>query len=537
MHTSNEQPRAARFLEQVLLLNFFIHLIALFTMAFVALPGVPDGTGATPIERAAYVANHPLAWKLAWLPWHLCALVDLLMGVALVWTKWVPKLPAVVTLLVTCVAVFVEQSGEIPWTLQGPALAAADPERYLQYETIWHWRVVVAGASLYLLMAWGWTWCFWAAGTWSRTLTWLSIVTWNVLVPGCVLLLLPKNWQPPPIVPAVANGIGFPLLLLWIVLATEEVLRRSRPAQAHGWFAPWKHPWGGPVGWLISYVAQSRFLRACGEWLPMLALRSDITDVIYVNYLVPADRLEPLVPAGLELQRLGRRDEYALFSSLTYKHGGFGPSLYGPLRRFLPSPVQSNWRIYVRDRQTGKEGIYFVTTAIHSTLHALGARLLAEGLPMHVTARAEVSWTADCGVWVLLDPGAGSAPDLRAELQLGAAVLPAEWHECFANYDAFLDHAVPQDRALVPQPWYDRVVRQEISLGIPLKVCEPLVGEVHSKSASEYVGDAQPICFRVPSVAFLFSSECYDARRATAHPVGQLAPALAGAALRPEATS
>jgi hypothetical protein len=526
-----ETPRAARFLEQIMLLNFFIHLIALFTMAFVALPGVPDGTGATPLERAAYVANHPLAWKLAWLPWHLCALIDVLMGVALVATKWVPKLPAVLTLLVTCIAAVVEQSGEIPWTLQGPSLAAADPARYLQLEAIWHWRVVVAGASLYLLMAWGWTWCFWAACTWSRTLTWLSVFTWNVLIPGCVLLLLPKPWQPAPIVVAIANGIGFPLLLLWLALVTEEVLKRSRPPQNHGWFAPWKHPWGGPLGWLLSSIAQSRFLRTCGEWVPMLALRSDITDVIYVNYLVSAERLEAFVPAGLELQRLGPRGDYALFSSLTYRHGGFGPSLYGPFRRFLPSPVQSNWRIYVRDRQTGKEGVYFVTTAINSTLHALGGRMLAEGLPMHVTALAEVKWTADCGVRLLLEPGLGTAPDLRAELHPCTARLPAEWGDCFPDYDAFLGHVVPQDRALVSQPWYDRVVRQEISLGIPIKVCEPLAGEVHSAAATIYIGDAQSVCFRVPSVAFLFSSECFDARQASSTP----RMALAGAALQPQA--
>jgi hypothetical protein len=525
-----EQPRAARFLEQVLLLNFFIHLIALFTMAIVALPGVPEGTGATPLERATYVATHPLAWKLAWLPWHLCAVIDLLMGIALVVTRWVPKIPAVLTLLVTCVAVLVEQSGEIPWTLQGPALAALDPQLYLRQETIWHWRVVVAGASLYLLMAWGWTWCFWAAGTWSRTLTWLSLVTWTVLLPGCVLLLLPKSWQLPPTVFNTANGIGFPLLLLWTVLVTEEVLRRARPQQAHGWFAPWRHPWRGPVGWLISYVAQSRFLRACGEWLPMVALRSDITDVVYINYLVPAERLQPFVPQGLELQRLGPHCERALFSSLTYKHGGFGPALYGPLRRFLPSPVQSNWRIYVRDPLTGKEGIYFVTTAISSTLHALGARMLAEGLPMHVTKQAEVKRSTDCGLRVLLDPGAGTAPDLQAELHPCSAKVPAEWADCFADYEAFLTHAVPQDRALVSQPWYDRVVRQEICLGIPLKVCVPLAGEVVSRAAARYVGDAIPVCFHVPSVAFLFSSECYDAR-----PVAD-APrrAVAAPQLRPE---
>lgn len=508
-----DNPRASRFLEQVMLLNFWIHLAALFTMACIALPGVPDGTGLSPAERAAYVAAHPIAWKLAWLPWHLCALIDLLTGIALVATPWVPKLPALLTLLVTCVAVAVEQSGEIPWTLFGPALAASNPEAYFQQEAIWHWRVVIAGASLYLLMAWGWTWCFWAAGTWSRPLTWLSFLTWGMLTPGCALLLLPSPWRPSPAVANGANSLGFPLLLLWTALVTEEVLRRARPEATHGWFAPWRHPWGGPLGWLISYLAQSRFLRACAEWLPMVALRSDITSVVYVNYLVPAERLLPLLPPGLELQRLGPEEKFALFSSLTYNHGGFGPSLLGGLRRLFPSPVQSNWRIYVRDPQTGREGIYFVTTAINSTFHALGARMFAEGLPMHVPQAALVQLTDDGTLRVVLNPGAGSAPDLQAELHPSGARLPAAWNDCFSSYENFLAYAVPQDRALVTQPWYDRVVRQEISLGIPLSACEPLQGAVRSRAAANYLGDAEPVCFLVPHVAFLFSEERFDPQK------------------------
>src|SRR5207244_983171 len=132
------------------------------------------------------------------------------------------------------------------------------------------------------------------------------------------------------------------------------------------------------------------FARAVGEWAPAPTLVSDIEDVIYVNYLIEADRLEPLVPPGLELQRLGRGGRWALFTFLTYRHGHFGPRLLGPLRRLLPSPVQSNWRIYVSDPRTQTRGVYFVTTCISLTPHALAARILSEGMPMHVPQSAEV---------------------------------------------------------------------------------------------------------------------------------------------------
>src|SRR5262249_42654609 len=157
-----------------------------------------------------------------------------------------------------------------------------------------------------------------------------------------------------------------------------------------------------PLGRAFEVVATSRFARALGEWLPAVGFRSDITTVLYCNYLVEAERLLPFVPAGLELQRVGPGGQYAPFSTPSYPHGHFGPALLGPLRRLLPSPVQSNWRIHVRDPHTGKEGIYFITNAINRTPHAVAARLLSEGMPMHVLHRAAVTDNADGSFTLLL---------------------------------------------------------------------------------------------------------------------------------------
>src|SRR5262249_51707552 len=158
--------------------------------------------------------------------------------------------------------------------------------------------------------------------------------------------------------------LGFPLLCLWLVLVTEAVMRRARPEEAHGRLARWRHPWPGPCGRLIDVASNSRFVRGLGEGVPPVAFVSDIRDVIYVNYLVEAEGLLPLVPPGLELERVGPEGRHAVFTFLTYRHGHFGPALLGPLRRLLPSPVQSNWRVYVRDPVSGKSGTYFTTNGI-----------------------------------------------------------------------------------------------------------------------------------------------------------------------------
>jgi hypothetical protein len=268
------------------------------------------------------------------------------------------------------------------------------------------------------------------------------------------------------------------------------------------------------LGRLLNLLANSRLARAFGEWLPPLALASDITHVIYANYLVEAERVTSLVPWGLELQRLGPEEKYALFTHLTYRHGHFGPRALGPLRPCFPSPVQSNWRIHVRDPHTGCLGIYFVTTALSSTLYALLARFLSEGLPMHVLQAAQLTALPDGSFQLQLDPGSGSAPDLALHLHPASQPqLAPPWSDCFDSYHAMLAYCVPQDRAISSQPWYRRVTRQEIQLGIPLESCRPLAGIVESKTAQTLIGVAQPLCFHVAQVAFRFDREQYDDRR------------------------
>jgi hypothetical protein len=310
---------------------------------------------------------------------------------------------------------------------------------------------------------------------------------------------------------AAGNAVGFVLLLLWLAATTEFVMRRARPEAAFGRDAPWHAPRRGSAGWALDLVANSRFVRGLAALVPVVAFLSDIRDVVYVSYLVAADHVAGLVPAGLELQRLGPGGDYALVSFLTYRHGHFGPRLLGPLRRLMPSPVQTNWRLYVRHPRSGHEGVYFLTTATDSALVALGARMLAEALPMHLLRRADVRPGPDETFHVALDAGAGTAPVAEALLQrAGAPPTSGPWSACFANYRDLLAYCVPQDRALSVQPWYRRVTRQEIELGIPLDACEPLSGPVYSPSARALVGEAEPFSFCVARVRFRFERELHE---------------------------
>lgn len=509
---------AARTLESALLLTFVVHAAAMIGMATCLLPGVPGGTSPDVAGRAAFVAGHPWVWRLGWLGWQLTAASDLYLAVALCVTRWIPRRIAVATLAVTVAALVPDQVGQFLWSVTGPSraaesLASGDFAAYAEFEAGLFQAIGGWAAALYLTAALGWTACLWRAGTWSVVLRNLSIACWGVFAIGVALLCLPRGtWTPLTLgVAGGLNAVAFVLLLCWIAEAGERVMRRSRPVEPYGRHAEWRSPRRGNYGRVADYLANGRFVRGLFEYVLPLAMRSDVRDVVYVNYLADADTLARHVPAPLVLQRLGPGGGLAVLSILTYRHGHFGPRVFGPLRRLWRSPIQSNWRLYVTDPTTNRDGVLFLTTAIDATPYALAARLLSEGVPMHVPHRAELSLTPT-GTWtVALQPGVGSSPDLDASLRpaSGAAEFPA-WRTAFATWRDVLTYCVPQDRALNVQPWYGRSTRQEIDLGIPPDACVPLVGTVRSVAARAITGDAEAFCFYVPKVDFSFDAERYD---------------------------
>jgi len=549
MSSPIDHPVAAKFLERALLFTIVIHAVAMVSMVVFLLPGMPGGPNAdSPGDfridsalpsshdptfvkaglrnRVAYIAEHPWRWRIGWIPWQLTAFSDLLIAIALLRTPWIPRIPSLIVLILTLVAIAIEQPGEIRWMTEGVDLAQnahfrsgpllREFDAYRLFEKSNFHQVGLVAALFYTLAAIAWTWCFVAARLWNHFFVILSVVTWTLMLGLTGLPLLSDGELSSTAISDISagNAIGFVLMMIWFIWITERILRRSRRADLHGRMTPWRSPYWKPFGPLFDFIANSRLIRAYGELLPTPAFVSDITDVIYVNYLVDASRLEPLVPPYLELQRLGPGGKYALFTHLTYNHGHFGPRFLGPLRRLLPSPLQSNWRIHVRDPQTGVLGIYFVTTVTTNPLNALAARHLSEGVSMHIPKSAEVTRRPDGSFLLRIDPGNGTAPDLYAELKLSSAPeLGPQWNECFASFQAMLEYCVPQDRALSSQSWYRRVTRQEIRLDIPFEVCEPLAGEVQSKAADVIAGDAKPLCFRVPKVNFRYDGEEYDVRK------------------------
>lgn len=492
------RPVADKFLERALMFTIICHGVAMLSMAVFLLPGMP-GHG-TPEEHLIYIKSHPWQWRLGWFPWQVTAFSDILLAVALYRTSWIPRGWATLGLILTWSAYVIEQPAEFRWMWDVPSQYFIDFEdRMFRQTSLW-------AAMFYALAAVAWSFAFAGGRVWNRFLTWLSVATWGLLLVCSVGPLLFPAFGPSAISAGVS--VGFVLMMVWFAVAAELVMRRSRPFESYGRQAPWRSPYGWLIGPPVDMIGNSRLVRSFCELFPTLPLTSDVTSVLFANYLVPVEKLLPLVPEPLELQRLGPYSECAMLTIVAYKHGHLGPSILGPLRRLLPSPIQSNWRIYVRDPRTGLTGVWFASSTISNMIHALIARHFAEGLPMHVPAHSMIADKGDESYSIELAPRHDSAPDLLAEIHLNEAfTLPESWTSCFATYRSMLEYVVPQDRALSVQPWHQRVTSQEITLDIPLDQCRPLACQVTSMAVGTIAGETDAVCFWIPEMTFRFEKE------------------------------
>ncbi|MFO0619364.1 MAG: DUF2071 domain-containing protein [Polyangiaceae bacterium] len=515
--------RHDRALARAFVAMFVVHAVAMLAMPLVLARFLPGGAASSEEARIAAIAASPWSFRVGWMPWQLTAVIDLLFAWLVARTPWLPRALRWLSFGVTLAAVVPDQLGQALYVTEGIARAqrvAAGVDTVAGFRA-WEdgvFRLTAGwGATLYTIGTVLFLEAFRRARVWSRPLgvaTALFYLTMPAAVVAPLVALL--GVEVPPKLVVALNAVGFVVLLVVYALVAEAALRRMIPDEPHGRWAPWRYPTRGWFGRALEGLMNSRFAFAFTEPLPVFALASDIEDVVYVNWLVDADRLEALVPEGLTLDRLGPRRDRAIFSVLTYQHGHFGFRFLGPLRRFSPSAVQTNWRIHVREPSTGRAGIYFVTNAISFLPQAAGARLFTEGMPMHVLHRAEVG-RHDREVSVAIDGGAGSAPDLRATFELvgegGAdandAFFPEHLREVFPTYREFLAYIVPQNRAMATQPHAHTFTRQEIHLPIEPDQCVPLrpTSAIVSRAAGAIVGDARPFAFWVGEVAFTFSEE------------------------------
>ncbi|MGV8870519.1 MAG: DUF2071 domain-containing protein [Janthinobacterium svalbardensis] len=274
----------------------------------------------------------------------------------------------------------------------------------------------------------------------------------------------------------------------------------------------YRHPRAGWPGRLFAALANcTRFAnvrQAVMSRLPFLTLHSEVRDVVYVSWLVDAAAAQKLVPAGVALWQ---RDGKTPFTVLTYRHGHFGPALPGPLRRLLPSPLQSNWRLYLDHTPQGAPAVpcvYFLKNIMDSLPHALGTRLFSDILPTHLAAgmTLEVGATqAHCSI----ASGTGSAPALDVQADITAEhALDADWHTLFGNWPAAVAFLACQDAAIAHVPRNGKLVFGEIDLPVDVDQVQALTAlRADCGLLAQLPPLSTPFAFLVPQVDFKALSE------------------------------
>lgn len=268
-------------------------------------------------------------------------------------------------------------------------------------------------------------------------------------------------------------------------------------------------PDAGWRGWVQNQLANASMLRrarrALLSRLPFMVLSSDVRDIVYANWVVPVAKIAHLVPPAIPILD---RDGHTILTILTYRHGHFGPALSGPLRRAFPSPLQSNWRLYLESDAGAGGKILFVSNIFDSALYAVGTRLFSDVLPSHRAAHfIHRCDTSSCFTEI---GGAGSTPGVSIDAtRHDTQTLPNAFRPFFSSWADAVRFLTLQHQAIAQVADEEALVFSDIDLPIDPDGATPLQTRNHD------VGDwlktlgavEAPFCFHVPAVHFKALSE------------------------------
>ncbi|MCW0458696.1 hypothetical protein [Xanthomonas sacchari] len=275
--------------------------------------------------------------------------------------------------------------------------------------------------------------------------------------------------------------------------------------------AAYRHPsdawYGRALPRLLHAPGWTRLRRALTQRWPLPALASDVREVVYLNWWVDVRRAPPPPPGYAHVVHQGRTP----YTILSYRHGHFGPALAGPLRKLLPSPLQSNWRWYLRRVDDVNAGpvVLFDRNVMDGLAYVAGARAASDAMQPHLAARFVHALQSDGSGHTQIEPGQGSAPALQLHWQPAEAWHDADWTPAFATREALLRFLTCQDEAIA-RTCDGRWASTRIALPVDPATLQPLrlTGALTCPRLQALgVALEEGLAFRLPRVAFRVVSE------------------------------
>jgi hypothetical protein len=182
------------------------------------------------------------------------------------------------------------------------------------------------------------------------------------------------------------------------------------------------------------------------------------------------------------------------------------------LRRLFPSPLQSNWRLYLDGPLppgAPAQTVWFLENMMDHGAYVAATRLFSDIMRTHRPARFTHARAGEVYA-TRIEPGAGSAPALACTVAPAARpVLPPAFAAAFGSWDEAVTMLACQDAALGWAARVGKLVLSHIDLPIPLAAVRPLVptAPVACSLLDALPATGEPLCFLVPRVPFKVLSE------------------------------
>ncbi len=270
---------------------------------------------------------------------------------------------------------------------------------------------------------------------------------------------------------------------------------------------PFRYPRKSLTGNLLNKLLNNIFFiklkRVLFYAFSKTTLTSNVTNVVYLNWLIPFEKIEHLVPPHVQLKIYG---EQVLFTILTYKHGKFGPAFLKPFKKIMGSPLQSNWRFYIENNNDfgmQEPAIFFIRNCIDDRAYAIGSRVCSNILLTDLPNTFEHRLEKDCYT-THIQPGLSNAPDLFVRVKhTDAAAVPEKFKTLFPDTQALIRLLCEQEFAVAAQPDKDVYAVAQIKLVFDVQTIQLLeVLEYKSTWLDAVVGDSPCFAFVIPELHF-----------------------------------
>lgn len=264
---------------------------------------------------------------------------------------------------------------------------------------------------------------------------------------------------------------------------------------------------------LLTYLANAQWLKHCCrklmQILPFVPLQSDVSQVLYLNWLIPIENAKTLVPDGITLTE---HEGQTLLTVLSYRHGGFAPKFLGKIRALFPSPQQSNWRFYVQqidDQAPEIPHVLFIKNIFDNPVYTLATRLFSDALPSHLSLKFQQSLTDPTlhpqHIFSQVDAGQGSAASYLVEGYFEEqANLPAAFANFYSSWPDAVQHITQQDAAIAWIADLPELAQATIRLSFAQSDVRPVT--INHFEAGEFLtalgATALPFAFYIPKLTF-----------------------------------